>query len=68
MATTYLQPDDVLPIHLAHIVVGEEPVAGSRASLDHRHNLPLLDDKTNLAQAVLMHGDTPLEWPGGEEK
>lgn len=64
--TAYLQPDDILSIHLAHGVVGEEPVAGRRTPFDHRDDLPLLDDKANVAHAVLVQGDVPLERPGGE--
>lgn len=64
----YLQPDDVLPVHLAHGVVGEEPVAGRRTPFDHRDDLPLLDDKADVAHAVLVHGDGPLEGPGGERQ
>lgn len=62
----YLQPDDVLPIHLTHIVVGEKPIAGRRAPFDQRDDLPLLDDEADVACAVLVHGDGPLERPGRE--
>lgn len=60
----YLQPDDILPIHLTHVVVGEEPVAGRRTPFDQRDNLPLLDHEADMAHAVLVHGDSPLERPG----
>lgn len=61
----YLQPDDILPIHFTHVVVGEEPIAGRRTPFDDRGHLPLLDDEANMASAVLVHGDSPLERPAG---
>lgn len=62
----YLQPDDILPIHFTHVVVGEEPVAGRRTPFDHRDHLPLLDDEAHVAGAVPVHSDRPLERPAGE--
>lgn len=62
----YLQPDDILPIHFTHVVVGEEPVAGRRTPFDYGDHLPLLDDEAYVAGAVPVHGDSPLERPAGE--
>lgn len=64
-AQPYLHADDVLAVHLADAVVGEEPVAGSRAVLGQRHDLPLLHHDADVAGAVLVHGHGALERPAG---
>jgi len=64
----YLHADDVLAVDLADAVVGQEAVAGGRAALGQRHDLPLLDHDADVAGAVLVHGDSALERSAGRAR
>lgn len=57
------EPDDVLPVDLADMVLGEEPIAGGGAVLHDEGHLSLLEYESQLAAGVLMQGDGALEWP-----
>lgn len=58
-----LQPDDVLPVDFADVVLGQQAVAGGGAVFDQRGDFARLVDEAHVAGAILVHGDGALERP-----
>lgn len=61
--SSHLESDHVLSVDLAEVVLGQQAVAGGRAVLHQRGDLPRLVDEAHVAAAVFVHGDGALERP-----
>lgn len=59
----HLQADDVLPVDLTDVMIGEEAVSGSRTVLHYGSDFSTFKNKANMPTAVLMHSDCPLKGP-----
>lgn len=59
----YLQANDVLPVDLTDVMIGEEAISGSRTVFHYGCDLSTFKDKANMPAAVLMHSDCPLKGP-----
>ena len=57
----YLESDDILTVHLDHVVVNEHSVPGGGRPLDQRRDLVVLEDKAHVTKAVLLQSQRSLE-------
>lgn len=58
-----LQANDVLPVDLTDVMIGEEAISGSRTIFHYGCDFSTFKDKANMPAAVLMHSDGPLKGP-----
>lgn len=61
---SHLEADDVLSVDFTDVMLGQQAVPGSRTVFDQRGDLSRLVDEAHMSGAVLVHGDSALEWPG----
>lgn len=57
------ETDDVLAVDFEEVVIGQQAVAGRRRVLDQADHLAVLQGEADVAEAVLVQRDRPLERP-----